>query len=246
MRPLSIIIPTLNEEHYLPRLLTSIVIASKKYEGAVQIVVVDGASTDETVKVAGSFRGELRDLEVHSSERGISTQRNFGASKAKYETIIFLDADMECTENTLVSINAKLRNKSDFIAMPLMYPYDGKPIDFILGAISYFYFFVVQRLSPVISGMCIITTHSVHDRIGGFDERIVRGEDIDYGLRAVKSGAKHYVFLGARVRSSARRLDRDGRMRTALTWLRWHRLARRNRESLYETDDYEFGKFNKS
>ena len=246
MKPLSVIIPTLNEELYLPRLLESIVGASKNYNASIQVVVVDGDSDDQTVSVAKAFHERLFDLEVCSSRRGISVQRNFGARKAKFETIIFCDADMEFMQDSFAAIDAKLKNKDNFIAMPLIYPYDGKALDFILGTIAYLYFFVVQRFSPVISGMCILTSKTAHNRIGGFDETIKYAEDIDYGLRAVKSGAKHYVFLGVRIRSSARRLDKDGRIKTGLTWLRWHRRARKGKEGLQNSgDDYEFGKFGK-
>lgn len=245
MKPLSIIVPTLNEEAYLSRLLNSIVIASKGHELPVQVIVVDGRSTDGTIQLAKGHQKSIDGLEVYSSRSGISAQRNFGASKAKFETIIFCDADMEFTQHSFRAIDSALRNKTDFIAMPLIYPYDGKAIDFILGAISYMYFFVVQRFSPVVSGMCIITTKSVHDKINGFDENISHAEDIDYGLRAVKSGARHHIFLRMRVKTSARRLDKDGRITTGLTWLKWHRKARKNREELHTlSDKYEFGKFN--
>lgn len=216
VKPLSIIIPTFNEELYLPRLLQSIARASENYDALVQVIVVDGKSTDKTIEVAKDFQNLLPGLEIHSAGRGIAAQRNFGAGKAKYETIILCDGDMEFTKNSLGVINEKLKNRTNFIAMPLIYPYDGRPIDFVLGAMSYAYFYVVQRFSPVISGMCIITTKSVHAKIDGFDERIKYGEDIDYGLRAVKAGARHYLLLGVRVKTSARRLDKDGRMKTGL------------------------------
>ncbi len=246
MKPLSIIIPTLNEKSYLPRLLESIVVESKNYTSPIQVVIVDGKSKDDTVEVARSFGEVLPNIEIYSHQRGISKQRNFGASKAKYETIIFCDADMIFTKNSLKAISTKIHNGANFIAMPLIYPYDGKLIDFILGTVSYAYFFAVQRLSPVISGMCIITTKSVHEKINGFDEDITHAEDIDYGIRAVKTGAKHRVFLNVHIKTSARRLDKDGRVKTGLTWLQWHQKARKDRSQLYMPNhDYEFGKFNK-
>lgn len=244
--PLSIVIPTLNEEAYLPRLLESLVVLSKQYNSSIQVVVVDGNSQDKTVDVAASFYDRLPGLEIHRSKRGISIQRNAGVKRAKFENIVFCDADMEFTRGVSKKMGLALRGKNNFIAMPLIYPYDGKPIDFVLGTISYVYFFMVQRFNPVVSGMCIFTTKSVHNKIGGFDEQLKYAEDIDYGLRAVKSGASHYVFLGIRVRTSARRLDRKGRIKTGLTWLRWHRKIRKGKDSIHSSsDDYEFGKFTK-
>ncbi|MCK5373227.1 MAG: glycosyltransferase, partial [Candidatus Aenigmarchaeota archaeon] len=53
---LSIIIPTLNEEYYLPKLLESIKIQTyKDYE----IIVSDSCSDDKTVDVAKSFGAKI-------------------------------------------------------------------------------------------------------------------------------------------------------------------------------------------
>lgn len=241
MKPLSIIIPTLNEASYLPRLLSSIV--AQKYGAPVEVIIVDGSSTDYTVALAKGFKKSLPGLKIYSSKRGTSLQRNYGAAKARHETFVFLDADTELLPGSLQEIGKRIVNDAHFIAMPLVYPYDGKPIDFVLGSIAYGYF-LVQRRQPVISGICIITTKSVHERIKGFDEMITHAEDIDYGLRAVKSGAKHRIFMGVKVRTSARRLDSDGRLKTGLTWLRWHRNAKKDRRLLYKTEQhYKFGRF---
>lgn len=242
MKPLSIIIPTLNEAAYLPRLLRSIV--DQKYDASIEVIVVDGDSSDDTLLVARKFASSLPGLKVYSSKRGISKQRNYGAAKAKHEALVFIDADMELTKSSLAEISKLIANDKNYIAMPLIYPYDGKPIDFILGSIAYGYFMFMQRSSPIISGMCIITTKKVHESIGGFDENITHAEDIDYGLRAVKSGATHRIFMKVRVRASARRLDTNGRVATGFAWLRWHRNAKKDRNLLYSPEkEYRFGEF---
>ena len=89
----SIIVPTLNEEHYLPLLLDSLVRA----DASMEIIVVDGNSTDGTVRAARKFVPQFsgdRSLRIVSSERGISVQRNYGAALAKHAFLLFLDADV--------------------------------------------------------------------------------------------------------------------------------------------------------
>jgi len=71
---LSIIIPTLNEQETIAPLLSHL----KKYSRTnIEIIVVDGGSSDETIKVATSL-----DVTVISSEKGRARQMNAGAKQA--------------------------------------------------------------------------------------------------------------------------------------------------------------------
>ena len=194
MQPLSLVIPSLNEEHYLPRLLESI--AKQKYEALFEVVLVDGGSTDRTLDRAREYTSRIRSLHIYTTGKGVSHQRNYGAAKAKYNNLVFLDADTQLpSPDTLTGIGATFNGPGDFVGIPLLFPYDGKLIDYILGAQSYIYFLLVRHRAPVTPGMCIITTKSNHERIHGFNEKVVFGEDIDYGLRSVRSGARYRVFL---------------------------------------------------
>lgn len=62
----SVIIPTLNEEKFLPNLLTSL---SEQTEESFEVIVVDGKSKDKTVAVAESFKKKLP-LRVIVCDRG--------------------------------------------------------------------------------------------------------------------------------------------------------------------------------
>lgn len=91
MNKLSIIIPALNEEKFLPNLLMSLTIQTKM---DFEVIVVDGSSRDRTVEVAQSFSPQLPGLKVLVSEKaGISLQRNMGAKAASGDWLIFIDAD---------------------------------------------------------------------------------------------------------------------------------------------------------
>lgn len=239
---LSIVVPTLNEETYLPRLLQSII--DQKYTEAHEVIVVDAHSDDKTLDVARQYEGEISDLRLFTCDRGVSKQRNYGAKQAKYEALVFLDADTKLMQGSLEALAKRASSLDDFIAMPIIYPYDGKLVDYVLGTISYVYIFFVQWSSPITSGMCIVTTKSVRDRINGFDEKMTYAEDIDYGLRAFKNGAAYRILYNVQVRASARRLDASGRIKIGMTWLRWYGKAKKDRESLYvEDEEYGFGEF---
>src|SRR3712207_1321738 len=89
---LSIIIPTLNEEHYLPPLLESL----KSQRGQFEVIIVDGNSSDRTREVTEEFRKTFdHPLHVIKLEKpNLSLQRNTGVKNSRYDLLLFLDADV--------------------------------------------------------------------------------------------------------------------------------------------------------
>ena len=93
---ISIIIPTLNEEKYLPRLLKSICRQSfTDYE----IIVSDGDSADRTKEIAESYGCKF----IRSGVKGISVQRNVGAKLASGDILVFVDADCILPDRNFLS-----------------------------------------------------------------------------------------------------------------------------------------------
>jgi glycosyltransferase involved in cell wall biosynthesis len=87
MKKVSIIIPTKNEEAHIGTLLKSI--QTQTYS-AIETIIIDNRSSDRTVDIASQFHVIVL---KQGPER--SSQRNFGAQKAKGEYFLFLDADMK-------------------------------------------------------------------------------------------------------------------------------------------------------
>lgn len=81
----SVIIPTLNEEDFLPLLLTSI--RNQTYQ-PIEVVVAD-SSTDNSPEVARSFGVTV----VTVPELNVSRARNEGARAARGDILVFMDAD---------------------------------------------------------------------------------------------------------------------------------------------------------
>ena len=89
---ISLVIPAYNEARYLPRLLISLAAARDRYAtlgGAVEIIVADNQSTDDTARLAAEGGARV----VRVAERRIAAARNGGAAVAAGRIIAFLDAD---------------------------------------------------------------------------------------------------------------------------------------------------------
>lgn len=91
---LSVIVPTLNEEKLLPKLLRQL----KSQLGVkLEIIVSDGGSTDKTVEIA------LKEgAKVITGEAGRSKQLNAGARFASYDMLLFIHADSQLHNDNLL------------------------------------------------------------------------------------------------------------------------------------------------
>ncbi len=96
---LTVIIPAYNEEKSIERTIKSVQnsIYTKK-----EIIVVNNASTDNTVKILQKFQDNIRIL--NEPKKGKSNAINKGIRYATGEIIVILDADTIILKNTLTNI----------------------------------------------------------------------------------------------------------------------------------------------
>lgn len=91
----SVIIPAKNEEHYLGKCLDALKCAKEKWEGAVEIILVDNGSSDATVEIARTYECRI----VKAPDEKIGGLRNLGAEQSQGEVLVFLDADCVVDEH---------------------------------------------------------------------------------------------------------------------------------------------------
>lgn len=233
---LSIIIPTLNEEKALPKLLKSI--RSQAFVDY-EIIVSDGNSEDNTQKIAKKYGCIL----VNSKKRRPACQRNNGARKAKGEWLLFLDADSELPENFLLKVikeadKKKLKGAGFYIKIKkkeLFYK--------IFTIILNFIFKYSQLVRPTSIGVAILSDKDVYFEIGGFDENLLVAEDYDYTYKIFKK-YKIRMIESSFVYYSPRRLEREGRFKVILKWLKLTLYVLIKGPVKKKIVDYEFGNHN--
>jgi glycosyltransferase involved in cell wall biosynthesis len=87
----SVVIPVRNQARVLPAQLRAL--AGQTYSGAWELIIVDGASTDDSEKAVTDWRRPDVQVSVIRTRRGLNHQRGAGARSAKGELIAFCDAD---------------------------------------------------------------------------------------------------------------------------------------------------------
>ncbi|MDO5850057.1 MAG: glycosyltransferase family protein [Methanobacteriaceae archaeon] len=198
---MSIIIPTYNEEEYLPKLLESIKMQDfTDYE----IIVADANSKDNTREIAEKYGAKV----VDGGLPGVG--RNAGAKVAKGDLLLFLDSDLELTPNYINNVIEEFEEKDLGIAITQMTPLSEKKKDKILHDLANWFMISVENIKPHGAGCYgMISKRSLHEKCGGFDESIDFGEDTDY-IERLAELEEFKVLRNAKVGVSTRRLEEEG------------------------------------
>lgn len=182
---ISIIIPTLNEEKYLPRCLSSLINQSRKEIR--EIIVVDGGSTDETVEVARKYSDKV----LVKPGQAVGASRNIGATTAKGEILAFIDADTTASVDWLEEIVRSFHDDPTAVGVtgPTL-PYGGTKLDELAYQVATGW---AQRFSlklglPHVAGFNCAYRKGAFWQAGGFDESRELSEDVMLSLRIHHEG----------------------------------------------------------
>lgn len=232
---LSIVIPTKNEEKYLPKLLESI-----KRQSFIdyEIIVADNGSHDRTREIAETFNCKI----VQGGLPGAG--RNRGAEAAIGEIILFLDADTELPDADFLKDGlAEFKERKLAMGVPIAIT-KGNYLDRLFFRWWNYFVASSQFVKPLAGGWCIFVKKDLHQKLGGFDEKLMLGEDSDYAQRGVKLG-KFRFMLNVKVMTSPRRLKKEGYLKVFLQdvgngiYLLTHGKMDEENRFGYEFDIYE-------
>ena len=191
---LSIIIPTLNEEGTLKETLAPIAPCLD-----CEIIVVDGGSKDGTIGIAHKYASVVLDS---SPGRGI--QQHTGACQAQGDLLLFLHADTLLPRGFKIMIERTLSEpKTVFGAFHL----EHHPSTALLNLVGLMGNFRSLILKMPYGDQGLFMRRSDYFRVGGFKNLPIM-EDVDLVRRLNKIGK--FKLVKAKVRTSARRYDRNG------------------------------------
>lgn len=233
MPKISIVIPSLNEEEYLPRLLETIKAQTfKDYE----VIVADAGSKDKTVELAKAAGATV----VPGGMPGPG--RNRGAEAAKGEFLFFFDSDVLLPPNFLEKALAEMEERYLDLATCEFKPESELRLDQVLFHLANLSVKVNQSFNPRAAGFCIFITKRLFRRVGGFDESVKLAEDHDLVQRA--SVFRPLRFLNSvTLQVSVRRLKKEGRFSLIGKYMQVEMHLLLKGKVTEDIVEYEFGNF---
>lgn len=198
---LSVILPTLNEADTIASTLHSL-------DSVASISVVDGGSTDETLARASSGGATL----IRCEEPGRARQMNRGAAETDGELLLFLHADTRIPREALDRMQQVMSEKPSLIGGGFLRRFESNSA--FLQVTCWLADWRSRCFGVFLGDQGIFVRRTVFEQLGGFDETMQVGEDLDFSYRMNRLGPT--VAIGPPVRSSARRFDQKGPARQ--TW----------------------------
>jgi glycosyltransferase involved in cell wall biosynthesis len=176
----TIVIPCFNEAEHIGKCLSSL--NNQNFpRNQFEIIVVDNGSEDASVEISQA----LADRTIVYPDGKVGAVRNKGASEAKGQNLVFIDAD--CTmDNDWLNRALKLlsRNANTAFGGGCLLPPDASWIEkcwLLEGRDG-------NTLPKELIGCSIVTPRKVFKDIGGFDECMASGEDSELSARLKSAG----------------------------------------------------------
>ncbi|PIQ80931.1 MAG: hypothetical protein COZ34_03135 [Candidatus Pacebacteria bacterium CG_4_10_14_3_um_filter_34_15] len=200
----SIVIPTLNEEEYLPHLLIDLSLQTYK---DFEIIHIDGKSEDKTVEFASKFNVVTKIVRV----RNVSYQRNVGTKLAKGKWIIFMDADNRLDSSFLKNIKLQISKYKTIDIFNTLVKIDENRIMETMANLWLLFNDKFEKKAAY-GAMIGVKTHLALKF--PFDEKQKLMEDSIFVQNLINKGCVFKIFKNPRYLLSIRRINSDGILKT--------------------------------
>ncbi|MBS1814190.1 MAG: glycosyltransferase family 2 protein [Acidobacteria bacterium] len=184
---IAVVIPVYNGENFIRRALDSVLGQTHR---AAEIIVVNDGSTDRTPEIVSEYGPAVTLLQQKNG--GPSKARNAGVDASTAQFVAFLDADdwWEPTklEKQLKSFEADPTAVLNYTALRVVDAATGKHTDLSPPALD-----ILERqlrwMNRDMPPSCVMVRRAALKQIGGFNERLLAGEDwyVWFSLRTAGS-----------------------------------------------------------
>lgn len=213
----SIIIPNFNGEKLLQSNLPSVIYESQAYQGGCEIIVVDDASSDNSIKVVEEKFPQVK-LVRHKVNLGFSEGIASGVNAANHELVFLLNSDVQLKTGCLNTLQTHFENPTTFAVNPLILNQDAivsqsswtrskfkrghlKLIPWDVSELSEMKDENKRFLTLYCSGGSVMMRKAMFQQLGGFSDlyKPFYYEDFDLGLRAWYQGWPSFFAPDAEV-----------------------------------------------
>ncbi len=216
MNELTIVIPAKNEAKLIPRLLTSLTMQDYSKMSSTRVLVADASSTDGTPEIVMSFRDRLNVSVIRGGMPSVG--RNRGAAQAESQYVLFLDADIELADTTLLRRCMERAQTGQLHCVTTnILCRDGSWIDRLFYAGNDFFQYLSCLHRPFATGMFMLFETRKFRELGGFHEQVLFAEDY---LLSQQVERKRFAIVRGGVYTTNRRFQRMGHLRVGWLFLK--------------------------
>ncbi|PCJ42790.1 MAG: hypothetical protein COA71_04620 [SAR86 cluster bacterium] len=213
----SIIIPNYNGEKLLQENLPSVISESKNFHSDCEIIIVDDASTDNSVKILQEKFPTVK-LVQHKTNKGFAAGIHSGVAAANYELVFLLNSDVQPVANCLNKLEKYFERQDTFAVNPLILNQDHevnqsswtrsqfshgrlKLIPWDISSLPGMKQKKEGYLTLYCSGGSVMLRKAMFENLAGFSDlyQPFYYEDFDLGLRAWYQGWSSYFCPDAEV-----------------------------------------------
>jgi len=180
------------------------------------VLVADANSTDGTPEIVLSFRDRLNVSVMRGAMPSVG--RNRGAAQAESEYVLFLDADIELADTTLLRrcMERAQGGQLQCVTTNILCN-DGSWIDRLFYAGNDFFQYLSCLHRPFATGMFMLFETKKFREIGGFHEQVLFAEDY---LLSQQVERKRFAIVRGGVYTTNRRFKRMGHLRVGWLFLK--------------------------
>ena len=213
---LTIVIPAKNEAKLIPRLLTSLTNQDYSKISSTRVLVADANSSDGTREIVMGFRDRLNVAVIRGGVPSVG--RNHGAAQADTPYVLFLDADIELADRSLVRrCVEKAQRRGLHCVTTNVVCKDGTWVDKLFYGICDCFLYLSYLHRPFATGMFMLFDRTRFWELGGFHEQIQFGEDYRLSQQVERT---RFAVVGGGVYTTNRRFKRMGHVRVGWLFLK--------------------------